>query len=894
MGRSFQELNKHAKPSGCVGCPLHSIGASFARTDGSGRNGVALIGEALGETEAIGGKPFLGDAGYQLNSILHRAGLKREHFLILNTINCHPPNNYLDGAPYELGAIHHCSPYFDETLKQHPEIKVLVAMGNTAMYKLLGQRGIKNFHSTVHWSERYGRYVVPALHPSAVLRGGGKESVTLLFSIKRACDLAVANKFERSPVDYLLRPTVEQLRDYILLYESQLARDPDSILAADIETNYSSDIDEEDLLEKDSSYAITRISFSFKANTAITMPWHEAFIPLAMRLLATRGELWFWNGNKFDVPRLRAAGAPIKDARIVDGMDAWHVLRPDLPRGLAYVSPFFTDIAPWKHLSNSEPEFYSCVDSDALYRIAVKLREAHKRDGTWETFLSHWAQLEAKLQRMSEIGIGVNETKRLERQAYYEDIRDNTAERLQALVPRELKPRAKEAQGGYKGKPKDVRAFIQTNKETITDESEAWTACGYTKQLRSSYRGADSSSSNELLVWDRVLPFNHNSTDQIKHYLRFKYGAYAVPHHKKTGNETTGSDELERLARRFDDPVLHHILDAGHADGFISSFIRPWAPGPDGRVHGTFTNTPSTPRLASQGPNLQNLPIRSDDANELRKMIWGGAGWPFIIERDYSGIEAILVGYYAGDAGYMRCAYYGIHSFLAAKKLGIQCELDWPDNQLKLALKDAKHLAKKTRVAGSDLYDCCKRTVHGSNYMEGALLLHKTFPEIWPSTAEAQRDQDFYFDVAGQKIRKWQESVIDTLHETCYVQNAWGIKRWLYAAKKWKYAKRDGKWHLVPGDDAKKGIATIPQGSAGMIMRGAILSDPANELLEGGHLMLTIHDSLVARARTASECEWVDQKLKEAMEYPIKELGGIIIKTESKIGPSWGEVQEVS
>lgn len=906
MGRTYEELNKHAKDSRCFGCPLHSIGASFARTDGSGRSGVALVGEALGEAEALASKPFQGDSGYQLNAVLHRANLKRDDFLIMNAINCHPPNNYLDGAPYELGAIQHCSRYFDETLERHPEIKVLVAMGNTAMYKLLGQRGIAKFHSSIHWSERYGRYVIPALHPSAVLRGGGKESVTLLFSIKRAVDLAHTGKFERSPVDYLLRPTVDQLGDYIERYESQLARDSDTILAADIETNYSSGIDEDELLEKDPSYDITRISFSFQSNSAITFPWNGNFRGLAMRLLSTSGELWFWNGNKFDVPRLRAAGASITNARIIDGMDAWHVLRPDLPRGLAYVSPFFTDIAPWKHLNNSEPEFYSCVDSDALYRIAIKLREAHKRDGTWITFLSHWAALEPRLQRMSEIGIGVNESKRLERQAYYEDIRDNTAERLQALIPNELKPRAKEAQGGFKGKPKDVRAFIQTNKETIKDESEAWRACGYTQHRLSSYRAAYREGQEDVWRWDRVLPFNHNSANQIKDYLRFKHGPGAVPKHKKTGSETTGADELERIARRFDDPVLHHILDAGRADSYISSFIKPWAAGLDGRVHGTFTNVPSTPRLASQNPNLQNFPIRDTEAGELRKMIVPGDGWEFLVEADYVQGESIMVGWYANDQDYIRLALNGgVHSYFAARKLKLDVSLQWSDADLRLGLKEAKKIAKKKRVAGSDLYDCAKRTVHGSSYLEGALLLHKTFPEIWESTASAQYDQDFFFEVVGKKIQAWQQQVIDQCHETCYVQNAWGIKRWFYNAKRWQYIARLGKWVLVPyldpatkrwvghSEDAKKAVATIPQGSLGMVMRGAVLSDAAQELIDQQCLMLTVHDSLVARARNKKHLDWVIEKLQIAMAYPIKEMSNIVVPVDIKIGASWGEVQEV-
>lgn len=898
-----EELDAHARGAQCDGCALRHVGHSFSRNDGTGRNGVLLLGEALGETEALKGLPFQGDAGFLLNKALQRAGLKREDFLITNVVRCHPPNNFLEGASYEAAATEQCDQYFRETLASHPQIKVVVAIGNVPMFKMLGEKGVKNWHGTIHWNAKYGVWVVPTLHPSFVLRTGHKELPTLVYDIGVALRVAKVG-FTRSSVDYILYPTHELLEQFADRYEQQCARDTDTLLAADIETAYSRDHDEEDVLEKDGSWTITTISFSYAANTAITVPWRQDYLAAILRLLRGAGTKCWWNGNKFDLPRLRNAGAHIGGLNI-DAMDAWHVLRPDLPRGLGYVSPFFTDIAPWKHLSKAEPEYYSCVDADTLLRIMLKIREHMRRDNIWQTFIDYWTRVEPVFAAMSEVGIGIDETKRLHIKENYEKIRDNTATLIQAHIGPELRPRRKAKDGGYHGIPRDVRAYIKEHNLDATAIDAGWRACGYTKFpfIAGTTRVATEAELHATgteggmdVEWryDYSEPFNHNSPTQIIQYLEAKYGREAIPRNKKTGSPTTGAQELERLARKKNDPVLNLILDAANADGKITSFITPWTPDSDGRVHGVFTNTPATPRIASQGPNLQNFPIRSEEAAMMRQMIVPGDGWEYMWELDYKGIEAIIVGILAKDQDYVRLAYKSIHSFVASAAVGKPISLACSDADLDLALKEAKKISLATPVPGSNttLYDAAKRTVHGSNYLEGARLLTLTFPDVFPTAKDAQRLQDLYFELFP-KIHVWQQEVIDFADEHNYVMNPWGIKRWFWNVKRWAYSVRTKKWEQKLGDDAKKAIATNPQGSAGMIMRGALQSNAAAELLAERSLNITIHDSLVGRARDKKHLDLCLERGKAAMEYAIKELGNIVIPVEAKIGPSWGQMKEI-
>lgn len=881
--KTHEKEFKYARPDSCIGCPLHPIADGFATTTGTGKNGVLLLSGQLNESEAHLGSPMQGDSGMMINRILHRGGLKRDDFLIASTINCRPPKDLLVGEPYEAEAIEHCHHFLEETLAKNPQIKVIVPMGSTALYKMLGVSGVKNFHGTVSFNSKWNRWIVPTLYPSDILKTGCKEFPTSLFDITRALKVVNAGWIV-SAVDYILQPTPAEFAAYVEGYERALAADPQLLLAADIETNYSRGVDEEEVLEKDGSWEINRLSFSYAANTAITLPFTELYKSAAMRLLGGRGIKCFWNGNKFDVPRLRNSGVPVS-GHILDGMDAWHVLRPDLPKGLGYVAPFFTDIAPWKHLSGEQPEYYSAVDADALIRIILKIRLQMQADGIWDTFNRLYAELEPRFLRMSEIGIGVDESIRMERQRHYENIRDNTAILIQEVVPEAVKPRLKQKQRGFKGKPHDVRDYIKIN--GVSDD-EAWTALGYQR-----FEYEDSISKEKVQRWDRLEDFNHNSPDQIARYITHMYGSTAVPRHKKTGNPSTGADDLERLARVKNDKVLNLILDASNADSKITSFIKPWTPGPDGRVHGTFTNQPATPRLATQGPNLQNFPRRSDEAMLMRRMIVPGDGFQYFVSADYKSIEAILVGWYANDPGYMRLGYKGVHSYFAGLKLGLDLSLSMSDSELDAGLKEAKRLSQSQTVAGSTMtvYDASKQTVHGGNYLEGARLLHMTYPELYPTIKAAQEYLDFYFNLFPL-LTKWQQQVIDQCYDTCYVMNAWKLKRWLWQAKRWQYSKRLGKWELVNGDDAKKAIATIPQGSAGCIMREALMSDAAQEMLDRGCLHMSIHDDLTARARDKRERDWVMEKLIEAMEFPIKQMDGIIIPVEIKCGKNWGSASK--
>lgn len=887
-------------------CQLYSKGTGFVQAEGSGRNSTMLIGEAPGEAEARMGKPFCGDAGLMLGQVLHRLGYKREDFLIGNVLmGCRPPNNWLAGAPWENDAITHCSPYFDETLRRNPQIKVLVPMGNVALQYLLGQSGIGNFHGTIHWHPGYEKWVVPTFHPSYLMRGNWNEIATSRFDLQHAVELARNLQHTIRPVTYLEHPSHTQALEFLAAYRQALQGNPSLVLAADIETPMSAKLDEDDA-EESESFKIECISFSFRECEAITMPWEGSYIEVAKELLAADGEVTFWNGDRFDIPRLTAVGCQV--TRSMDSQELFHFIYPDLPKKLGYCAPFFIeDCEPWKHLSGSNPSFYSCRDSDYLLRIHNALAKRVKAEGRWPSFEREILECNRRTAQMSKNGIAIDEPVRVEMVATEEAAAAHVHVEVQDLVPSELKP--VHPKGGYKQPSPEGRCPVlisQPNgKLTQHKLRETCPSCVGTQGWSPEHLAKEGLRQIEVedmavvegrqqvakfLRWAKVETFNINSPQQLIHYMEWKLGKNAVPKAKKTGKPTVERDQLERLAKKSGDPVLLLACRASEIQARVSH-LNGWAPSADGKVHAVFTNQPATFRLAAKNPNVFNFPTRSEAMHAMRRMVIPGAGYQWIVSRDYSGIEAIQVGIYAGDPDYERLARFGIHTFMAAKKAKLDVEASWPDDQLQAALKSYKKVTQEMRLNGvgsSSLYDAMKRGNHMTNYGATANMLQASYPDVFANRKAAQMTQDFIFDLFP-KIKRWQDNVVERAHREAVLVNDFGYPRWFWFVK--KPVKRAAGWTWDRAEDAKAAIATLPQSSAAIILRRALTSEPAGEVLNAGKLFLSPHDELIARAVDDADAERVSEQLRLAMEMAVPEQGGRVFRTAAKQGHTWAEVE---
>ena len=324
--------------------------------------------------------------------------------------------------------------------------------------------------------------------------------------------------------------------------------------------------------------------------------------------------------------------------------------------------------------------------------------------------------------------------------------------------------------------------------------------------------------------------------------------------------------------------------------------------GRDGRVHTTFTHNPSSLRFSSVAPNLQNLPRGND--SEIQKWVkecFVAPPGSFFWARDFSAIEAVLVGYFAGSARYVRFAKLGVHAYLASHIAGRPADLQWGDADLRAYFKQLK---KECPVE----YDTAKRVVHGSNYVMTARKMHYEYPETFRTIAAANRLQGLYFELFPE-IRTWHKDLcirVDGAKRReadgpidpwtlgiCYARNPFGYIHRFYNVLDWERIENDWVWSF--GEDAKRLVSFLPQSTAAAIIKRATKRVWTEYPWVGETLRLLIHDEILGeeKEQQIEECLRVSAI---CMEAPIKELPldpswemgeYLTIGTEAKVGSSW-------
>lgn len=129
---------------------------------------VLVLGEAPGYHEDAAGRVFTGESGRLLREAFEAIGFD-EPYYITNTAKCFPPMKLPRDAPKG------CADYLEEEIAEvQPEF--ILALGNTAIQRLIGRGKITEIAGKEIWSEKYHCWIVPALHPAAILRNMGRHS----------------------------------------------------------------------------------------------------------------------------------------------------------------------------------------------------------------------------------------------------------------------------------------------------------------------------------------------------------------------------------------------------------------------------------------------------------------------------------------------------------------------------------------------------------------------------------------------------------------------------------------------------------------------------------------------------------------------------------------------
>ena len=167
--------------------------------------------------------------------------------------------------------------------------------------------------------------------------------------------------------------------------------------------------------------------------------------------------------------------------------------------------------------------------------------------------------------------------------------------------------------------------------------------------------------------------FNLGSPKQLQEVL---FNELGLPKTKriKTGY-TTDSEALTSLLAQTEHPVLAYLLrhrDVARLKSIVDSLI-PMA-GEDGRIHTTYNQMiAATGRLSSTDPNLQNIPIRTEEGRRIRQGFVVGGGYECLLTADYSQIELRIMAHLSGDAALTEAFASGhdFHAETASRVFGL-------------------------------------------------------------------------------------------------------------------------------------------------------------------------------------------------------------------------------
>ncbi len=308
--------------------------------------------------------------------------------------------------------------------------------------------------------------------------------------------------------------------------------------------------------------------------------------------------------------------------------------------------------------------------------------------------------------------------------------------------------------------------------------------------------------------------FNLGSPKQLQEVLFTELG---LPKTKriKTGY-TTDSEALTSLLAQTEHPVLAHLLrhrDVARLKSIVDSLI-PMA-GVDGRIHTTYNQMiAATGRLSSTDPNLQNIPIRTEEGRRTRRAFIVGAGYETLLTADYSQIELRIMAHLSGDQALADAFSSGhdFHAETASRVFGV------PPEQVTVELRSK-----------------IKAMNYGLAY---GLSSYGLSQQLRVSRDEATAFMNDYFEQFGG-IRDYLEKIVAQARKDGYTETILGRRRYLPDLVSDTRQRREM---------AERMALNAPiQGSAADIIKVAMLSvqRQIRDQQLRSRMLLQVHDELL-------------------------------------------------
>ena len=351
-------------------------------------------------------------------------------------------------------------------------------------------------------------------------------------------------------------------------------------------------------------------------------------------------------------------------------------------------------------------------------------------------------------------------------------------------------------------------------------------------------------------------PFNINSPKQVAEVL---YDRLDIKTGKKKRSRSTSAEILEELSQDYEicDYILQHRkfskLKSTYTDSLPTLISKR-----DGRIHTTYNQaTTVTGRLSSSNPNLQNIPIRTEEGNKIRNAFCSqDKEHNLILSADYSQIELRLLAHVSGDEHLINAfnSDIDVHTLTASKVFGVDVEN---------VTKDMRRKAKAVNfgiIYGQSRYGLAK-----------ALNISNT---------QAQEFIDKYFE-SYPKIKQYMQDKIDFANENGYVETLLGRKRFLLA-------ELQSSNYQIREFAQRAAINQPLQGTAADLIKQAMIEIDKQISAKGlkSKMIMQVHDELVFEL-PKEELEDLKQLVVTAMELsqPLK----VPLVVDVNYGESWKE-----
>lgn len=353
-------------------------------------------------------------------------------------------------------------------------------------------------------------------------------------------------------------------------------------------------------------------------------------------------------------------------------------------------------------------------------------------------------------------------------------------------------------------------------------------------------------------------PFNIGSGPQLRQVL---FEELKLPSLQKTpkGEPSTAQEVLEELAAKHPLPklLIQHRqlakLKSTYLDA-LPALVHP----EDGRVHASFNQgVTATGRLSSSDPNLQNIPVRTEDGRQIRQaFVAGPAGWS-LLTADYSQIELRILAHFSGDPA-LRQAFaddHDIHSVVASRIFNVA------ESAVDSSMRRVAKTVNFGVLYGLSPFGLAGRL--GISQTDAAAFIEAYFQEY------AGVDTFITRTLESALAQGRVETILGRRRPINGIKNTTGHNRNL--------AERTA-------------VNTVIQGSAADLIKRAMLAVDRDIRVQGlqARMLLQIHDELVFEAPT-EEIPRLAPLVRDAMTQAL--ALDVPLKVDLASGPNWLDVQ---